>query len=573
MSIYSRGLGRPPGYVRPWDDFRSWRSSYGPRWFPVRLERPALRFTPPFFPSGRFPWGMEGRYERRRWLEDRWWDCRRVPERERMASRQENDTSDLQRKASGILDAALADMSVKVVAQPLHPEPRPKGLATPLSRAITSEVYFTKDAWQKILAEHGIIINDKARDPDERLVIKAEGVRVSLAYRLSDDDLQKILAAKVSGKDGVSMEERIRILNAAIGHDFQEKITLQHLESKDYISIRMKEECQKEAERCFAEQDRQARLEQARLAEKDRREKEDLRIRFDRHAENGRELALFMPGMMFRAPVMHGREVFVGEIRADRRADGKYVMTAEINGQRISREITEARYHQFIQQDAKKRFGIFENVFRDMVAIKHGTVTKVGSSVYMDRNGNIYTEEQLANMTARSGRTDGRELQYANDKKAFYREGTHRQQEIDVRDIAAQQDREGKYKLTAVVDGHRLSYDITEKQFARFQAMDDYHRMKLLAKVAPDIELRTRPGRGFNAGAFLAAGAVAGLEMVAGISMMRNRPAPAVFVESHGPAVPAYGKPGVIHPQEVADRIFAQHVEQNDIGEGMGRGR
>lgn len=49
---------------------------------------------------------------------------------------------------------------------------------------------------------------------------------------------------------------------------------------------------------------------------------------------------------------------------------------------------------------------------------------------------------------------------------------------------------EGKYRMTAVIDGQTYSHEITQKEYDKFLATDDYHRTKLFAKIFSEADLR-----------------------------------------------------------------------------------
>ena len=57
---------------------------------------------------------------------------------------------------------------------------------------------------------------------------------------------------------------------------------------------------------------------------------------------------------------------------------------------------------------------------------------------------------------------------------------------------------EGKYKMTAVIDGNVFSHEITQKQYDKFLAINDYQRMKLFDKIFPEVEMKTKPESRFN---------------------------------------------------------------------------
>lgn len=52
---------------------------------------------------------------------------------------------------------------------------------------------------------------------------------------------------------------------------------------------------------------------------------------------------------------------------------------------------------------------------------------------------------------------------------------------------------EGKYRMTAVIDGQAISHEITQRDYDKFLAVDDYHRMKLFSKIFSEVDMKTRP--------------------------------------------------------------------------------
>ena len=113
---------------------------------------------------------------------------------------------------------------------------------------------------------------------------------MDLQYDLKPEELQKLMANKVSGKGGVSVDARLAIINEVIGKDFDTKLTKDMLETKELVSLDLKPEVRQEVEAPFIEQERRIE-EQQRLAEaraEQRRESE--RIERDPNAINGREI-------------------------------------------------------------------------------------------------------------------------------------------------------------------------------------------------------------------------------------------------------------------------------------------
>jgi hypothetical protein len=167
---------------------------------------------------------------------------------------------------------------------------------------------------------------------------------------------------------------------------------------------------------------------------------------------------------------------------------------------------------------------------------------------------------------------DGRDLQLLNESKGWYREEKHGR-EVEVSDIAVQPAQtEGKYKMSAVIDGQVISHEISQKDYDKFLAVDDYHRMKLFSKIFNEVDMKTRPeankGLGVKIFAALTAGAVVASEVAHGF---HHHHSPEFYGERFsGPPHP-YFKPGVDTPRDVAIRNFEAQMNQ-DINE-MRRGR
>lgn len=165
---------------------------------------------------------------------------------------------------------------------------------------------------------------------------------------------------------------------------------------------------------------------------------------------------------------------------------------------------------------------------------------------------------------------DGNDLSYINPDKGWFREGRHGR-EVTVDEIRVEQaETEGKYRMTAVIDGETVSHKITQKQYNKFMAIDDYHRLKLFSKIFGEVDMKSRDNvpLGTKIGAALLAG-------VAVIGELGRGPRPAIYMERHGPPPPprCYYKPGVDTPMDVAARNFEAAVNtermQHEMRHGM----
>ena len=76
---------------------------------------------------------------------------------------------------------------------------------------------------------------------------------------------------------------------------------------------------------------------------------------------------------------------------------------------------------------------------------------------------------------------------------------------------------EDKYRMTAIINGEAITHEIKQKDYDKFLAVDDYHRMKLFSKVFSEVDMKTRPetnaGLGTKILAALTAGAVVTAEV------------------------------------------------------------
>ena len=167
-----------------------------------------------------------------------------------------------------------------------------------------------------------------------------------------------------------------------------------------------------------------------------------------------------------------------------------------------------------------------------------------------------------------------------NENKGWYREGAHGR-EVKVGDIMVEKvppmevDKKGedKYRMTAIINGEAITHEIKQKDYDKFLAVDDYHRMKLFSKVFSEVDMKTRPetnaGLGTKILAALTAGAVVTAEVAHDISHHHHHPAPEFYAEHHGGPRP-YFKPGVDSPQEIAARYF--EAEANHVATEIRRG-
>lgn len=328
---------------------------------------------------------------------------------------------------------------LQAVITPMVSRPRSQEPARPYKELITSPVYFSNEKWQECLASHGLIVDTEART----LTVQSEKASADMVYDLTDDEIVVLTSNSIEEQ---SIEKRLEILNNVIGADFSEKVTMGHLDSEQRISVALHPEVQQD------------------LEHRQRQEQE-----------------LFVP-----------QETTV--------------------------------QHEDMQNG-------------------------IGAAV------------------------DGRDLQLLNDGKGWYREEKHGR-EVEVGEISVQPaETEGKYKMTAVIDGQVISHEITQRDYDKFLAVDDYHRMKLFSKIFSEVDMKTRPeaqrGIGTKIFAALTAGAVVAADVAHGFH--HHRHAPEFYGERFGGPPRPYFKPGVDTPRDVAIRCFEAEMNREVNDMRMGR--
>ena len=349
---------------------------------------------------------------------------------------------------------------------PVQTRPRPTEPAKPYKELITSDVYFTNEKWQEVLSSHGIII-----DADKKLLtIQSTGTQQDFVYDLTEEEVKKLTDNSLKA---VPLQERIDLLNHVISGDFKDSITKDMLNSTEHISITLKPE-----------------VEQS-----------------------------------------------------------------------------------LVQQ---------QQVLNHQVDVIPDPLQQ---------------QQHLApSLNPEDGYVNGQDLEEGDERKGWYREGKHGRS-VEVGDIWVEkvqpQKAEGEgaqnddqknnqvtYRMSAVINGQVVSHEISQKQYDKFMAVDDYQRMRMLSKVFKEVDMKTRPEmrQGFNLGAFLAAGLTAardatylGADIAHNVEHIKHpHYAPDVYHEVHGTGR-IFFKPGVDSPQDIASRAFEAGLNQGIYGHGMGR--
>lgn len=333
---------------------------------------------------------------------------------------------------------------LQAVITPMVGKPRSEEPAKPYKELITSPVYFSNEKWQECLSSHGILVDKE----EKTLTIQSEQVHADMVYDITDAELSALTSNSI---EEYPIERRLELLNTVIQEDFADKITMDSLNHTERIGITLHPE---------VEQDLAARQQQ------------EQEILLPLEADNG--------------------------------------LAPHSNEQTI------------LQED--------ESIIRE---------PQEGALI------------------------DGRDLPYLHESKGWYREGEHGR-EVEVEAIAVQPtETEGKYRMTAIINGEAITHEISQKQYDKFMAVDDYHRMKLFSKVFNEVDMKTRPEMRSNLGAkifaALAAGTVVASDLVHGI---HHHPCPELYGKHFCHAPRPYFKPGVDSPRDVAARNFEAQMNQ-----------
>ena len=325
---------------------------------------------------------------------------------------------------------------LQTVVTPVKTRQRNNEPAKSYKELVASTVYFTNEKWQECLASHGIIVDSET----QTLTVQSAAVDADLQYDLTAEELAALTANTL---EEATVEKRLEIINGIIQEDYDGKVTLETLNGRDTVNLPL-------------------------------------------HPE----------------------------------------VLEDLN-----------RQHSIGLQQAKAEQGLREDLPREGVMM----------------NGN--------------------DLAAIRPDKGWYREGRYGR-EVTVDDIRVEPSgQEGTYKMTAIIDGEQVSHEITQKQYDKFMAIDDYHRMKLFSKVFGEVDMKSRDQTPL--GAKIGAALLAGVTVAAELGHDHHcHSRPVVFTEHHhhGPTPLPYFKPGVDTPMDVAARNFEaaanEHI-RHEMRHGM----
>ena len=250
------------------------------------------------------------------------------------------------------------------VIKPTAGIPRPKAPAKAYSDLIASDVYFTDEKWLMVLASHGLHV-----DADKKtLTVQSAAEEADFVYDLTDEEVAKLTSNSLME---ASVAERIKTINSVIQDDFKDAVTLRQLDSKELLNISLKGEVRQELSQ---KQETMTVTAGNRLVDGPEDIPETEVPLFVQHEGNpsigatidGHDLYGLHDNKGWYREGRHGREVDVGQIAVRPMAEGKYTMTAVINGESITHDITQKDYDKFLAVNDFQRMKLFSKIFKEV---------------------------------------------------------------------------------------------------------------------------------------------------------------------------------------------------------------
>ena len=255
--------------------------------------------------------------------------------------------------------------------------PRPQEPATPYNELITSNVYFTNEKWQQVLASHGILVDAEKKT----LTIQSSATRQDFVYDLTDEEVRKLTDNSLKS---TPMKERLGILNRVISGDFQDKITMDTLNSRESVSLRLKPEVEAQLNSRMTADDR-IQITADPLAGQHHAPTLDP----EQGYANGRDLEAMNDRKGWYREGKHGRDVEVGDIwvektpkptpekvqdnakeqkqkQSDEEQKFTYRMSAVINGEVITHDISKKQFDKYMAVDDYQRQRMMSKIFHEV---------------------------------------------------------------------------------------------------------------------------------------------------------------------------------------------------------------
>ena len=427
---------------------------------------------------------------------------------------------------------------LKVSFPPIETKPRSTEPAIAYKDVINSPVYFTNEKWQEVLSSHGIIIDDK----DRTMTIQSAATEHDIKVNLTNEQYIKLTDNSLKS---TSIQARLDIINAVMANDFDGKVTMDMLNSKERIKVPLKPDVAAQLNQ----------LENQRIAEQYHHDEPE--VIKDWHVApttdpnkgyvDGKALSEMNERKGWFREGQYGREVSVGDIWVEK------IPSAQA--------VREAQMEKDASDHALKTVAANINAMTGEEKFNNDNVNMKSIADALDK----LTPEQKNNLDKVYAETYNDKLKELKDN----------QPKVENK----KQDQKTTYRMSAVINGEVITHEISQKQYDRFMAVDDYQRQRMMSKVFKEVDMKTRPEmrERFNLGAFLSAGLTAlseatylGADIAHNIEHIKHpHHAPEIYSEVHG-RDHILAKPGVDSPQDIAQRAYERGFNQATFG-GMHR--
>lgn len=427
---------------------------------------------------------------------------------------------------------------LKVSFPPIETKPRSTEPAIAYKDVINSPVYFTNEKWQEVLSSHGIVIDDK----DRTMTIQSAATEHDIKVNLTNEQYIKLTDNSLKS---TSIQARLDIINAVMANDFDGKVTMDMLNSKERIKVPLKPDVAAQLNQ----------LENQRIAEQYHHDEPE--VIKDWHVApttdpnkgyvDGKALSEMNERKGWFREGQYGREVSVGDIWVEK------IPSAQA--------VREAQMEKDASDHALKTVAANINAMTGEEKFNNDNVNMKSIADALDK----LTPEQKNNLDKVYAETYNDKLKELKDN----------QPKVENK----KQDQKTTYRMSAVINGEVITHEISQKQYDRFMAVDDYQRQRMMSKVFKEVDMKTRPEmrERFNLGAFLSAGLTAlseatylGADIAHNIEHIKHpHHAPEIYSEVHG-RDHILAKPGVDSPQDIAQRAYERGFNQATFG-GMHR--
>lgn len=237
---------------------------------------------------------------------------------------------------------------LEAVITPVETPTRPQEPAKTYKELITSDVYFSNEKWQECLSSHGVIIDANSKT----LSIQSATTQHDLVYDLTDEEITRLTDNSIKS---VPVQNRLDIINNVIKNDFSDRLTMDMLNSNEQIALNLTTEVEAELntkQEVVAEHALPLTQGNEYIIA-DQEDRSVAHVDGDSLYDINQDKGWFRKGR-------NGREVQVddirvepvrneqGEIQQDEKGNAMFRMTAVINGESISHEISQKQYEKFM---------------------------------------------------------------------------------------------------------------------------------------------------------------------------------------------------------------------------------